>query len=60
MKPLLTITLAILFGINLSIAQDKEKLVLISTNKGEIKIKLYNETPKHRDNFLKLVDDKFY
>lgn len=60
MKPLLTITLAILFGINLSIAQEKEKLVLISTNKGDIKIKLYNETPKHRDNFLKLVDDKFY
>jgi peptidylprolyl isomerase len=60
MKPLLTFALAILFGINLSLAQEKEKLVLISTNKGDVKIKLYNETPKHRDNFLKLVDDKFY
>ena len=60
MKPLLTFALAILFGINISIAQEKEKLVLISTNKGDIKIKLYNETPKHRDNFLKLVDDNFY
>ncbi len=29
--------------------------VLIKTNYGDIKIKLYNETPLHRDNFLKLV-----
>src|SRR5688572_31617602 len=25
-----------------------------------IKLKLYNETPKHRDNFIKLVNDGFY
>ncbi len=29
--------------------------VLIKTTQGDIKIKLYNETPLHRDNFLKLV-----
>lgn len=29
--------------------------VLIKTTYGDIKIKLYNETPLHRDNFLKLV-----
>ena len=29
--------------------------VLINTTFGDIKIKLYNETPLHRDNFLKLV-----
>jgi len=29
--------------------------VLIRTSYGDIKIKLYNETPLHRDNFLKLV-----
>jgi len=33
---------------------------LISTNYGDIKIVLYNETPKHRDNFIKLVKEKFY
>ncbi len=37
-----------------------EKLVLITTNLGDMKVKLYNVTPKHRDNFLKLVDQKFY
>lgn len=37
-----------------------EKKVLIKTTQGDIKIKLYNETPKHRDNFIKLVEKKFY
>ena len=41
-------------------SQQDEKLVLIKTNYGELKVKLYNETPLHRDNFLKLVDDGFY
>lgn len=34
--------------------------VLIETNKGNIKIRLYDETPKHRDNFIKLVKEGFY
>ena len=29
--------------------------VLIETELGDIKVKLYNETPLHRDNFVKLV-----
>lgn len=40
--------------------KDKEKLVLIETSLGNLKVKLYNETPQHRDNFLKLVDEQFY
>lgn len=40
--------------------EQKETVVLMKTDKGDIKIKLYNETPKHRDNFLKLVDDGVY
>lgn len=34
---------------------EKEKLVLIKTNMGNMTVKLYNETPRHRDEFLKLV-----
>ncbi len=37
-----------------------ETIVLISTSKGDIKIKLYNETPLHRDNFIKLVKDNYF
>lgn len=35
--------------------QTNETQVLMNTNKGKIKLKLYNETPLHRDNFIKLV-----
>lgn len=34
--------------------------VRIMTDKGECLLRLYNETPKHRDNFVKLVKDNFY
>ncbi|MBO4541749.1 MAG: peptidylprolyl isomerase [Bacteroidales bacterium] len=40
--------------------QQKETLVLISTSMGDIKVKLYNETPLHRDNFIKLVKEGYY
>ena len=50
-----------LFACSLFIkAQDKETIVLIDTNKGKIKVKLYNDTPKHRDNFIKNVEKKIY
>ncbi len=32
----------------------------IATPKGRMVIRLYDETPKHRDNFAKLVSEKFY
>lgn len=34
--------------------------ILISTIHGNMKVKLFNETPLHRDNFLKLVKAHFY
>lgn len=36
------------------------KLILISTPKGEITLYLYDGTPKHKANFLKLVQDGFF
>ena len=38
----------------------KNQYVRISTAKGECIVKLYNETPLHRDNFIKLVKKGFY
>ena len=32
----------------------------IVTNFGTMKIKLYNKTPKHKENFIKLVNEKYY
>jgi cyclophilin family peptidyl-prolyl cis-trans isomerase len=41
-------------------AQEKMVKFIISTDYGDIKGVLYNETPQHRDNFIKLVEDGWY
>jgi len=38
----------------------KEQKVLIQTDYGNITLKLYNDTPGHRDNFIKLVKEGVY
>ena len=40
--------------------QGETQKALIETNKGNITIELYNTTPKHRDNFIKLVNEHYY
>lgn len=40
--------------------KEKEYQAVISTNFGDITILLYNSTPIHRDNFIKLVNEGFY
>jgi cyclophilin family peptidyl-prolyl cis-trans isomerase len=39
---------------------EKETKIAINTTMGKIVVKLYNETPQSRDNFIKLVNKKFY
>ena len=34
--------------------------VLIKTTEGDIKVRLYDETPQHRDNFLKLAKEGYF
>lgn len=41
-------------------AKPKTYYVRIKSDKGESIVRLYNETPKHRDNFVKLVKGGFY
>lgn len=51
----------LIFSFFLASAQETpETKVLINTTMGDIKVKLYNETPLHRDNFIKLVNDHVY
>ena len=40
--------------------QSDETRVLLETTMGNITLKLYNETPLHRDNFIKLVREGVY
>ena len=39
---------------------NENSIVSIKTTLGDIKIKLYDGTPKHRDNFIHLVNSGFY
>lgn len=51
---------AFLMVFSLSAQSQKEPVVQITTNYGIIKVKLFKETPAHRDNFLKLVKEGKY
>lgn len=45
---------------NNNMANDNATLVKIETTMGDITVKLYNETPKHKENFIKLVKEGVY
>ena len=63
MKKLLYSFLLILFVANVqaqSLTDTLRHEVLLETDSGNIRIQLYNETPRHRDNFLKLVRSGAY
>ena len=38
----------------------EEPELIIETTHGAMKVKLYSKTPKHRDNFVKLVSENYY
>lgn len=63
----LGIALVLLAGVVAFAMPNKKKdlkmenaIVTFETNYGVIKIKLYNETPLHRDNFIKLAEQHYY
>lgn len=41
-------------------AQEKEVKAVIETNLGNMIVKLYNDTPNHRDNFVRLAKARHY
>ncbi len=48
----------LLFGSSCN--SDPHTYVMIETSMGDMKVMLYNTTPQHRDNFVKLVNENFY
>lgn len=60
-KSIILIFISIMF-ISESCAEKNElsPTVVFETNYGKITVKLYPETPKHRDNIVKLVNKGFY
>lgn len=60
MKRLFTLFLT-LFALSTTFAKGpKNQYIRIKTAYGECIIRLYNETPQHRDNFIKLTKKGFY
>lgn len=56
----ITFLLSLLLCLALSAKKDKQTRVELFTSKGTIVLKLYNETPIHRDNFIKLVKEGYF
>lgn len=45
---------------NTSPSKSKNSMVLIETSLGNMTVELFNETPQHRDNFIKLAQEGFF
>lgn len=60
MKNFIFITLLFFMSINVYSQQNMDAKIKISTEFGDMILELYDDTPFHRDNFLKLVKDNFY
>jgi peptidyl-prolyl cis-trans isomerase B (cyclophilin B) len=55
------LVLGLIFSIQIMAQTEKpETLVVIHTSFGDMTAKLYNDTPKHRDNFIKLIKEGWY
>lgn len=52
--------IVLLFMVKFVAGQATNSIILIETNLGNIKLMLYKETPKHRKNFLQLVENKHF
>lgn len=60
MKQLVKIFLGLCLFALISSCGKKESYVLIETDFGSMKVLLYDETPIHKANFLKLAEEGFY
>jgi peptidyl-prolyl cis-trans isomerase B (cyclophilin B) len=57
MNPLKNLLVSILFFTSFACSGQKDYLVTITTEKGEIKAILFDDTPEHKSNFIKLAED---
>ena len=61
MKKILFLALAAVLMLTGCKSKPKEEVVMVvETTMGTVEFKLYNETPGHRDNFIKLAEEHFF
>jgi cyclophilin family peptidyl-prolyl cis-trans isomerase len=56
----ISVILSICLFIITGCAQNKDHIVTIKTSYGDMVAILYDETPKHKENFIKLAEQHFY
>jgi len=59
-KSIALFVLTLVFTTSCAKRNNLEPVIKFKTSSGDIVVKLYAETPKHRDNFVKLVESGFY
>jgi cyclophilin family peptidyl-prolyl cis-trans isomerase len=57
---ILSLSIFLLFTSCSAPSGNENIVVLMKTNFGDIKLRLYDDTPLHRDNFVRLVNSGFY
>lgn len=60
MKKILPLLFAFMILLTTGCAQKTDHVVTIKTNYGDIVAILFDETPKHKQNFIKLANEHFY
>ena len=61
-SPIVSLTVLLLLSSLSAVAQENqsERLIKIETSLGDMLVRLYDETPAHRDNMIKLIEEGFY
>lgn len=60
LKILIAVFLILIIGVISACNQDPYTYAVIETDFGKMKVRLYNSTPKHRDNFIKLAEEGYF
>lgn len=60
MKKLNFLSFVLVFSLSAGCAQKRDQVVTIRTKFGDMVAILYDETPKHKENFLKLAKEHYY
>ena len=59
-KLFLCLCAAVLAVVGCAPKPEKEVVMVVETTMGTVEFKLYNETPLHRDNFIKLAEQHYF
>ena len=59
-KLFLCLCAAVMAAVGCAPKPEKEVVMVVETTMGTVEFKLYNETPLHRDNFIKLAEQHYF